>query len=162
MHKLLLTVLIACTAWVATAQRTSTPPAPSGRTGATTKLTPTSPAPATSPRTTLTPQFTPKSGDIRPETATERSTSSYAPPMNPRSGTSHTEAATERSTNSTTSRPTRPASTRKTVSHYNGSGTARSVPAPAKKVAPLEPVVVHWMTLEEALEKNKVEKRKIF
>jgi thioredoxin-related protein len=43
--------------------------------------------------------------------------------------------------------------------------TARAVPASGKKIAPLKPVEqvkIHWLTIEEAMEKNKTEHRKIF
>ncbi len=43
--------------------------------------------------------------------------------------------------------------------------TAKSAPATAsrtKALRPAEPVKINWMTLEEALEKSKTEKRKIF
>lgn len=81
------------------------------------------------------------------------------------------EVTKDRSTTTTTTtaaaRPVRATTAKKktTTSRYNGSGTARTVATPVKKVAtlkPAEPVNIHWLTLEEALEKNKTEKRKIF
>ena len=100
------------------------------------------------------------------------SNSTYAPRLAPKTtSTTRTETAKDRSTTSTSSSSARPSRTttptakKNTTSRYNGSGTARSVPTPAKKVAPLkpaEPVNVHWLTLDEALEKCKTEKRKIF
>ena len=159
MHKLLLTIIIACVAWVATAQKTTAQPSPSDRTSTTITLTP-------APSTPLVAQPTPKSN----VTATERSPATAAPRLTPKSGTMRPEVVKERTTTTTTTtaaaRPAHTTSVKKTMtSRYNGSGTARTVATPVKKAAvlkPAEPVNIHWLTLKEALEKNKTEKRKIF
>ncbi len=177
MRKYLLTVLIACVAWAATAQKATVQPNSSGRTSPTTTTTP-APAqnkPAATPRTTTTtPRTTPKSGVLRPAAAAvdRSSTTTTVPRTTSKSGATRPEATAtgDRSTPATTTaaRPTRtPTAAKKTTtSRYNGSGTARRVTtAPAKKtvpIKPVEPVKVIWLTLEEALEKNKTEKRKIF
>jgi len=177
MHKLFLTILIASVAWVATAQRTTPQPASSGRTSTpTATLAPTPSAPSTA-RSTPAPQLTPKSGTTttaRPERTTttkDRSTSTYAPRLAPKTTTTTTttnsESAKDRNTaGSATARPARNTAAKKnTTSRYNGGGTARTVTTPAKKVEPVKPakpVYVQWLTLEEAVEKCKIEKRKIF
>ncbi len=170
MQKLILTVIIACVAWVATAQRTTAQPASSGRTSTTTTtLAPPQSTPSTTARSTPALQLTPKSGTLRPENtnaATDRSTTTASPRLSPKATTTTSETTKDRSTTTTKARPARTTTAKKaTTSHYNGSGTARTVTAPAKKAAPakpVEPVNVKWMTLEEALEKSKTEKRKIY
>ncbi len=79
------------------------------------------------------------------------------------------ESTTDRSTSNATAkrtvRPTQKSAAKTTTSRYNGSGTARTVNTPPKKTVaakPVEAVKIKWLTLEEALEKSKTEKRKIF
>ncbi len=176
MRKYILTILIAGVAGAATAQKATVPPSSPGRTSPTTTTIKPAPAqntPAAATRTTPTPpRMTPKSGVLRPaSTAVDRSSSTIVPRTTSKSGATRPEAtaAGERSTPAAgTARPSRttPTAKKTTTSRYNGSGTARRVTtAPAKKtvpVKPVEPVKVIWLTLEEALEKNKTEKRKIF
>ncbi len=174
MHKFLLTALITSVAWFATAQTTTLQPAPtSGRTGTTAKPSaPPRTEPATStynPNTAATPRLTPKSGTLRPEAAnanTARSTTT-TPRTAAKPGASRPESSVERNASTTTARPSRTSAAKNTTSRYNGSGTARKVTTPAKKavvrpVKPVEPGRVNWITLEEAQEKSKTEKRKIF
>ena len=178
MHKFLLTVLIVSVAWFATGQTTTLQPTtPSSRTNTATKQ------PSTPPRvapTTSTynpnppaPRLTPKSGTITPESATNLNsarpaTTTVMPGTTAKSGATHSESSMERSTSNTTTRAARPSRTasKATTSHYNGNGTARTVTTPVQKTVsvkpPAEPVKINWMTLEEALEKSKTEKRKIF
>ncbi|MBK7936747.1 MAG: DUF255 domain-containing protein [Lewinellaceae bacterium] len=80
------------------------------------------------------------------------------PASESRSNNTHAAGANSRST---TARPslTIPAAP------STGSTTTKSISNPVKKTAPLKevnPVKVKWMTLEDALEKSKTEKRKIF
>jgi len=175
MRKFLLTVLIAFVAWFATGQSTSSQPTPSsGRTRTTTTKSTESPRsePARStynPNTATAPRLTPKSGEARPggsNAASTRSTTT-TPRTTAKSGTTRPENSAKRSTsNTTTVRPSRTSSAKTTTNtRYNGSGTARTVATPPKKVVPpkpVEPVRINWITLEEAVEKSKTEKRKIF
>ncbi len=180
MHKFLLTTIIVPVAWFATGQTTNTLPSatPSGRSGATTTK------PAATPRTEPTkstynpnaaaaPRLTPKSGTMRTDaaaTVNSAQPTTNTPRTTAKSGTARPESSVERSTSTnTTARSARPARTttakKNTTSRYNGSGTARTVVTPPKKVVPVkpvEPVKINWITLEEALEKSKTDKRKIF
>ncbi len=88
-----------------------------------------------------------------PPSAQDRSTAS----PNTRSDTRSSTSGSTRMTPNTSNVPT------------TGTGatgpTPRGVPRSDKKIAPLAPsesVKVNWMTLEQALEKNKTEKRKFF
>lgn len=177
MHKFLLTALIAFTSWFATGQTPSTSqPTPSSGRARTTDTKPaatrrTEPAPSTyNPNTNTAPRLTPKSGTIRAAAANDNTA---RPAATAKSGAIRPESSVERSTSSNkTIRTTRPArntaAKKNTTSRYNGNGTARTVTTPAKKtpvlkpVPPAEPVKINWITLEEALEKSKTDKRKIF
>lgn len=135
-----------------------------GRTGGNPPST--SLAPGTSPKpskTTQTATATPSSQRNPNATATQNR------PATTGASTTFGNATQQRSTQDRTA--TRPANTKVTrpatyapptsASAAKGSGTSGA----AKKVAPLKAAergVVNWMTLEQALEKSKTEKRKIF
>jgi thioredoxin-related protein len=118
-----------------------------------------SPSPTVSTRTSLTPAASPKTQKSAAQSVPARQAPSLAPATpsaNPgaqsRSGQSTGSASYAR----TNLRPSASAS---------GAKTARSVGDSGKKVAPLkapEPIRINWMTIEQAIEKNKTEKRKIY
>ncbi len=175
MRKFLLTVLIAFIAWFATGQTTTLQPTPSsGRTRTTTTKSTGSPrsepAPSTYNPNTAAPRLTPKSGTMSPNANARaaKSTTTSTPRTTSKSGSARPESV-DRNASGTTTRAARPSRTPSakstTTTRYNGSGTARTVTTPVKKtvpVKPAEPVRINWMTLDEALEKSKSDKRKIF
>lgn len=116
------------------------------------------PAPSAKPRVTTPP---PKSIErsTRPTSTTDRSsnTKTSAPRESSQGADLRPSATSLR--NMASARPSSPSNSQ------NRPATAKTVSKSAKKVQPLKPVEkvnVQWLTLEQALEKSKTEKRKIF
>jgi thioredoxin-related protein len=95
---------------------------------------------------------------------TPSKTTATKPAPDPASARSTTRTLQPTAASTRTATATRPP--RSTTNNYNApSTTAKTAAKGAKKAAPLKPVErvnVNWMTLEQALEKSKTEKRKIF
>jgi thioredoxin-related protein len=117
-----------------------------------------------STKTSLTPS---SSGRQNTSTTSQKATSQ------PSSAKTQQPATTSRSASNSTTTPrasqTQPAAntttSRQSLNSQNaGTTTAKGTAATAKKTEakPVNPVKIKWMTLEEALEKSKTEKRKIF
>ncbi len=131
-------------------------------------------APGTASQSSVAPRTTDskgtKAGVAAPATpnAADRSTTPQAAQNRPASSsttfgnTTPKRPSDNRNSQPSDSKATRPA----TYAPPTNASTAKgSVKGTAQKVAPLkssERGVVNWMTLEQALEKNKTEKRKIF
>lgn len=145
MRKLLVTCLIALLALAASAQ---TNPRSNAQ-------------PAGSTRTSLSPSTSqPKGGDSSsqtdgrsPQTLDNKATKSRLD-ANPAGATQPT------SPRSTTARPSEANSSSNTTTTTRGIGSTIAKNAP--EVAAVNPVRVKWMSLEDALEKSKTDKRKIF
>lgn len=153
MRKLLVTCLIAILACTVSAQTT---PRTSTQTGA----AKTSLSPQTNTRST--PSNSAKSTKTSAAPQTDANPNSAARTSQPSSQSRSTQ--TPNTSTSTRSQNARPSAT--TTPNTTGSTTtARSVTTNTKKapeVKAVNPVRVKWMTLEEALEKSKTDKRKIF
>lgn len=154
MRKILILALIACTGAALSAQTPRSGDA---------KLTPVSPKTTKTtaqPRSGTTTAAPAKSTKLTPAKPADSSPST---PANTRSGQTRTTTlppsnATNRSVGGTTTRTAvRPSATSNTA-------TAKTAPKIGRRgrVIPSAPVKVNWMTLEEAIEKSKTEKRKIF
>ncbi len=140
---------------------------------------------------TLSAQTAPRTSGTSQRGGTPSTQTKSRIPQNTDARTSRTTASprTDAAGNSSTSRTSSPSATqnRSTLQPQNNTGnsrtlnvrpsattpsgntmTSRSVAgstakkAPEVKAAVVNPVTVKWMTLEEALEKNKTDKRKIF
>lgn len=112
-------------------------------------------------KTTLVPSTSGQRGNSKANSRDQGV--STRPPAQDRSGASSALAPSLDNTGNTGARTgtTRPALAPVT----NGSTTAKTVPSATKQANALEevnPVRVKWMSLEEALEKSKTDKRKIF
>lgn len=161
MRKLLVILIIALLAGAAPAQ---TAPRSGTQTGSTkTSLTPS----ATSPRSNASPSQT-SSRSTQPSGSKATKTTSAPQAGASRTSQSQTQSRSAQSQGATT--PTRNATARPSATQTpNTTGTnattARNINNTAKKapeVKAVNPVKVKWMTLEEALEKSKTDKRKIF
>lgn len=156
MRKLLVTSLIALLTVAASAQTTNT------RAGAQT-ATP-------STKTNLTPSSSARqSTSTTSQKATSQPSSSaktQQPATTSRSAANSTTAAPRASqTQPATTATGTPATSRQSLNNQNTATTTVKGSTTAKKtteVKPVNPVKIKWMTLEEALEKSKTEKRKIF
>lgn len=153
MRKILIIALIACTGAALTAQT----PRPGD-----TQRTPASTQKATKP---ASPQ--PRGSSVAPSTKP----TSLAPAKpaagnqtaSPRGSASQTRTTT--ATPSSTNRPrTTTGTTRTTTARPNNATKTTAAPKIGRRgrIIPATPVKINWMTLEEALEKSKTEKRKIF
>ena len=154
MYKFLIAFLITCSAAMLTAQTTP-------RSGATQSVN--------TGKTTLAPAQTRpvkptqgSSNDAKTQKTTERTA---APTTTERSGTKTTDATlTAKGKPATTSTPRR-SSTRPAYTSPSQNRNASRTSATAQKkanVKPEERVTINWLTLEQAIEKSKTEKRKIF
>lgn len=117
------------------------------------------------PRTSLSPSSsTSKSTKANPSAAQSRDRSTTPQGSQNRTGVSTTTYGNSSATRSTQDRTytKRPATYAPPTSVPTAKGTGSGT---AQKVNPLKPTekgVVNWMTLEQALEKSKTEKRKLF
>lgn len=152
MRRLLMTFLIALAAQLLTAQtapRQGAALAPSG----TRNTTATSSGNVAAPRSNTR------------ETSKTTATKPSAEPASARSTTGTTTTRTLQPTAANTRSATTTRPPRSTTNPSASSTTAKTASKGAKKATPLKPVErvnVNWMTLEQALEKSKTEKRKIF
>jgi thioredoxin-related protein len=155
MRKLLVTCLIALLAGTVSAQTT---PRTSTQTGTTkTRL---SPSPQTN--TPATQSGNAKSTKTTAAPQTNVNANSAARTSQPAAQSRSTQTPNTSST-TTRNQTARPSAT--TSPNATGTTTARSVSSNTKKATEakaVNPVRVKWMTLEEALEKSKTDKRKIF
>lgn len=152
MRKLLVTCLIALLAGIVSAQTT---PRTSTQSGATKSRV---------PQTTTSPTQTNNAKSAKTSAAPQTDANSTARSSQPSSQSRSTQtSSTPTTARSQTARPSA-ATTQNTTGNSNT--TARSIATPTAKKAPdvkaVNPVRVKWMTLEEALEKSKTDKRKIF
>jgi thioredoxin-related protein len=113
------------------------------------------PTPTASTRTSLTPTAGPKTAKPASQSLSARSAASST--SNPAGQNTHPNNSGAASYARTNLRPS--------ATQGSGDKTAKSIGTTGKKVAPLkaaEPVKINWMTIEQAIEKNKTEKRKIY
>ena len=156
MRKLLVTCLIALLAGAVSAQttpRTSTQPGPTKS-----RLVPS--AQTTTPSTQSNNAKSAKTSAVPQTDANANSTERASQPTS-QSRSTQTPNTSSTTTRSQTARP----SATTTPNTSSTTTTARSVNANTKKATEakaVNPVRVKWMTLEEALEKSKTDKRKIF
>ncbi|HRI59036.1 MAG TPA: DUF255 domain-containing protein [Saprospiraceae bacterium] len=158
MRKLLVTCLIALLAGAMSAQnapRTSTP----------TSTAKTTVAPAASgQRSGNAATQSGKSTDMK-AAKTSATPRSDAAPNTSQSQTQSRSTTTQNTSTTPRSTTTRPSATLNQSTTGSTTTTARNVSSAAKKAPEMKavnPVKVKWMTLEEALEKSKTDKRKIF
>lgn len=157
MYKFLIAFLITFTAVMLTAQTTP-------RSGATQSVNTgkTSLAPA---QTRPAKPAQGSSSDAKTQKTTERTAAPATTNTTERSGTKTTDATlTAKGKPATTSTPRR-SSTRPAYTSPSQNRNASRTSATAQKkanVKPEERVTINWLTLEQAIEKSKTEKRKIF
>jgi len=150
MRRLLVTCLIICFAGALAAQtvpRTSAQPS---------KTT-------TAPKTSSAPSQ--RAGAAKSQNNARTQNSGNKQTITPSADTRSSESATQ--SRSSQTQNTRNTTARPSATNQNNGTTARTITstvkkAPDVKAAAVNPVRVKWMTLEEALEKSKTDKRKIF
>lgn len=160
MRRLLVTCLIACFAGTLAAQ---TIPRTSAQPSKTTTAPKTSFAP--SQRTGATKQQ--NSTRTTQNSGNKQTTARTTDADNSAVRTSEPAAQSRSSQTQTTGSSTRNTTARPSATGQNNGTTARTITntvkkAPEVKAVAVNPVRVKWMTLEEALEKSKTDKRKIF
>lgn len=165
MRKLLVTCIISLLASVIFAQTTSRSNAVRPGSAKTT-LTPTQRGSSTPAKTQARPAQSPDNRSIKPAVSSRSgNTNNNAAHTSPTSPTTQSRSTQSQNNSATTrSQSARPSATLN-QNAINSNTTARNINDASKKapeIKAVNPVRVKWMTLEEALEKSKTDKRKIF